>query len=365
MLITRTPDRAHPLVAALQEAGAVPILVPVRQAAAPSGADAQALRELLAQMAQAGASDWVAVTSVNTVHALTAVLTADRLEGAVQDEDAAPDESGLPQTGSVDDSHGASDSKNSNPLLGQFLAPALARGLRVAAVGAATSRALQVAGVPVELCPPPEQSSANGLLAHWPQAPTAGETQPVVYVPQSAAARPTLTQGLRDQQWDVRTAVAYRMVEWPAQWPLVPALGPPGDPGPAGIEVWDAERAREGIAHGEVDAVVATAPSLVQGLVGTDRGTAPSKSSAGSATVTSVRWVAIGEPTRVAAQSAGIAAHGATTPDTDGLIAALCAAVHSQPVAAQSQSAAAPAQSAAEQSQPSAQTRADVKEHGS
>lgn len=294
VLVTRTPDRARDLVAALRAAGAEPVLAPVQEAVPVSGADAQAFQDLLDRLAGSGAPHWVAVTSANTVRAMARAVWA----------------------GFSGNGRG----------LGEWLAPALQRGLQVAAVGTATAAELEAHGVPVHLLPPAEHSNARGMARVWPTPPSSGhDDAPTVYLPQSANARPTLARGLTEHGWRVRVATAYRMAEWPSADPLVPA--DPLD----GLPVWTTDRARTELHSGAVDLVAATAPSVIQALA------APAEPAATRDDVVNrdtrrgyrppvpatVGVVAIGEPTRQACEKLGITALAARDPSTDALIEAL------------------------------------------
>lgn len=101
-------------------------------------------------------ADWVAVTSANTVRTLTARGTR------------------LPQ------------------------------GARIAAVGAATARALEAHGYTVDLVPEGE-SSGRALAAAFPDGPGR------VLIPGSKLSSPTLADGLRAKGWDVTTVAMYTM----------------------------------------------------------------------------------------------------------------------------------------------------------
>lgn len=300
MLLTRSPDRAAELVCALRGIGFTPVLAPVHQAAPVDGDQARELQAFITAVIDSGAPHWLALTSANTVRALV---------------DAMGDESGK---------------------LADALRQAVDRGLRVAAVGAATARAAEDEGLRVDLVPPPEQASARGMVEVWPDAAPvgsipsadesprlsggfAGPVQPTVFLPQSVKARTTLADGLRERGWEVRTAVAYRMLPWPADEPLVrpefPADGPTDVP--AQSPVWSTDRARSALEAGDVGVVVATSPSNVKALL-TGVVLRPC-----SARATSVGIVAIGEPTRRAVQELGLTAHTARTPDADGLLEAV------------------------------------------
>lgn len=296
VLLTRSPDRAAELVRALREIGFTPVLAPVHQAAPVDGGQARDLRALITAVIDSGAPHWLALTSANTVRALV---------------DAMGDESGK---------------------LADALRQAVDRGLRVAAVGAATARAAEDEGLRVDLVPPPEQASARGMVEVWPdvapvgsipsadESPSlsgglAGPVQPTVFLPQSGQARTTLADGLRERGWEVRTAAAYRMLPWPADEPLVRPEFPADVP--AQSPVWSTDRARSALEAGDVGVVVATSPLNVKALL---TGVALRWC---SGTATSVGIVAIGEPTRRAVQELGLTAHTARTPDADGLLEAV------------------------------------------
>lgn len=294
VLVTRTPERAGDLMAGLRDRGAEPVLAPMHQAAAVAGQEARDLSELVRTVAGAGAPAWLVFTSVNTVRALQAVV-----DGA-------------------DDGRPESKSSHHQALgLGDHLAQAIAGGLQIAAVGAATARAAGNAGLPVHLVPPPEQSSAAGLVNVWPHAAEADQppaTGPaVVFLPQSASARATLRDGLAAKGWRVDIAVAYRMVDFPADTPLTELTST------GSMAVWDPHRAREELARGTVDAVVATAPSLLRALFAPTDGKPP----APAVTVEPVACAVMGEPTLNAAQELGLKAVAATVPDAAGLLDAL------------------------------------------
>lgn len=81
-------------------------------------------------------------------------------------------------------------------------------GVQVAAVGPGTAAALAARGVAADLVP--ERSLAEGLVEAFPGPPAAGGGP--VLIPQAAAARPTLAEGLRAKGWRVATVEAYRTV---------------------------------------------------------------------------------------------------------------------------------------------------------
>lgn len=89
-------------------------------------------------------------------------------------------------------------SRNTVPLLRE-----VPERVRVAAVGDGTSRSLQEHGIHVDFVP--VEHSAAGLVAEWP-----GEAGERVFLPQSALARPQLSNGLQAAGAHVETFAAYR-----------------------------------------------------------------------------------------------------------------------------------------------------------
>jgi uroporphyrinogen III methyltransferase / synthase len=77
-------------------------------------------------------------------------------------------------------------------------------GAKVAAVGPATADALRRYGVVADLVPP--RAIAESLVDAFPVAVGGGR----VLVPQAAAARPVLVDGLREKGWSVEVVEAYR-----------------------------------------------------------------------------------------------------------------------------------------------------------
>jgi uroporphyrinogen-III synthase len=117
-----------------------------------------------------------------------------------------------------------------------------AGGVHVAAVGPGTARALEAAGLAVDLVPTGE-ASAEGLLAAWP--PPAPDATERVLFPRGDLAAPTLTEGLRARGFEVDDVVAYR---------TVPAPTPPDD-------------VRADWAAGAIGAALLTSASTVRALV--------------------------------------------------------------------------------------------------
>jgi uroporphyrinogen-III synthase len=168
VLVPRETPGPDPLVIALRAAGAEPLVVPLIQTVPPL--DPTELDDVLLAL-EVGYYGWVAVTSAAAVPVLV-----DRAE----------------ETG--------------HTLAG------LLEGVRVAAVGGTTARALREAGVRVDLVPV-GTSSAVTLLAAWPPA---GEEPERVLLPLGDLAAPTLAEGLTAHGWPVDVVETYRTVPGPA-----------------------------------------------------------------------------------------------------------------------------------------------------
>jgi len=164
VLVTRAREQAAPLVAALRERGAEPLLWPTIRIA--PAADAGPLDAALRRLGdEPGAYDWLVFTSANAVD-----QTLDRLS-----------------------------------RLG--LEPAVFSHAAVAAVGAATAGALARVGVAVALVP--ERADAEGLLAALAASPRGVAGRRVLF-PRGDLARGTLAAGLRARGADVDDPIAYR-----------------------------------------------------------------------------------------------------------------------------------------------------------
>ncbi|RBQ21721.1 bifunctional uroporphyrinogen-III C-methyltransferase/uroporphyrinogen-III synthase [Spongiactinospora rosea] len=118
-------------------------------------------------------------------------------------------------------------------------------GLKVAAVGEATARALVEFGVRPDLVPTGQQSS-EGLLAEWPPYDSMLDPINRVLLPRADIATENLVAGLTELGWECDDVTAYRTVR----------AAPP----PAPI--------REAIKGGGFDAVLFTSSSTVRNLVG-------------------------------------------------------------------------------------------------
>ena len=154
VVVTRSREQASTLVARLRDLGADTVELPTIEVAGPSDGGVA----LAAAAALVGAADWVAFTSVNAVERFLPLLEDVRALGAVQ----------------------------------------------VAAVGPGTAAALQAWHLRPDLVP--ERAIAEALVEAFPAGPGR------VLLPQAAAARPVLAEGLRARGWDVDVVEAYRTV---------------------------------------------------------------------------------------------------------------------------------------------------------
>ncbi|MGP4110108.1 uroporphyrinogen-III synthase [Streptomyces sp. 4N509B] len=200
VLVPRTKEQAASLSEQLRSYGAVPSEVPtiaVEPPRTPQQMD-RAVKGLVT-----GRYEWIAFTSVNAVKAIR-----EKFE-----------EYGLD-------------------------ARAFA-GIKVAAVGDQTARALTAFGVRPDLVPSGEQSAA-GLLEDWPPYDSVFDPIDRVFLPRADIATETLVAGLVELGWEVDDVTAYRTVR---------AAPPPAE-------------TREAIKGGGFDAVLFTSSSTVKNLVG-------------------------------------------------------------------------------------------------
>ncbi|WP_240341740.1 uroporphyrinogen-III synthase [Arthrobacter sp. Alg241-R88] len=264
VLITRSPERSLPLVAALEEAGAEALLLPLIDF--ERAADQHSL-DVACDALGAGAFDWLIISSATTVHVLTAKAT----------------ERGL--------------------TLRQWIPAAT----RIAAIGPACRRLLEAAGLPVDLMPRDEQS-ASGLLEVWPA--NTGK----VLLPQADIAPGRLAEGLTAAGSTVTAVTAYRTVDYPAAAERR-LVSPPEDAGPGrgtpSYSLLAPEAAAAEIAAGQIQAVVAASPSAVRRI----HGLSP---------LHGCRLVAIGRSTAEQAAALGMpVAAIAGEPTPQGLVAAV------------------------------------------
>lgn len=264
VLVPRSPERAEPLAVRLRTQGATVLVSPAIERAPIE--DTATMDAAVADLAR-GAFAWVVVTSVNAIDELTACAARrGRSLAEVSGRDGAAGSAGP--------------------------------GTRWAAVGPATRRALEAAGVQVDL--EATVNSARGLLAAFDRLPgargadvrSASDGGPAgargrVLVPQGDLAKPTMADGLRERAWDVQVVTAYRTVSH--------ALSP---------EVVEAWRA------GAVDVVVLTSGSVAR-EVAAQLGADPR-----------VAGVAIGEPTAEAAHAVGLRVDAVADRATDEALAA-------------------------------------------
>ncbi|SCK55692.1 uroporphyrinogen-III synthase [Streptomyces sp. WMMB 714] len=200
VLVPRTKEQAESLSDQLRSYGAVPAEVPTI-AVEPPRTPQQMERAVKGLVT--GRYEWIAFTSVNAVKAVR-----EKFE-----------EYGLD-------------------------ARAFA-GIKVAAVGEQTARALVEFGVKPDLVPSGEQSAA-GLLDDWPPYDPVFDPIDRVFLPRADIATETLVAGLIELGWEVDDVTAYRTVR---------ASPPPAE-------------TREAIKGGGFDAVLFTSSSTVRNLVG-------------------------------------------------------------------------------------------------
>src|SRR5690606_1031624 len=166
VLVPRTKEQAKGLTEQLRSYGAVPVEVPtisVEPPRTPQQMD-RAIKGLIN-----GRYEWVAFTSVNAVRAIREKF----------------DEYGL-------------DARSF-------------AGLKVAAVGDTTARALAEFGIKADLVPTGEQS-AEGLLAEWPPYDSMLDPINRVLLPRADIATETLVAGLTEMGWECDDVTAYRTV---------------------------------------------------------------------------------------------------------------------------------------------------------
>ena len=152
VVVTRAREQSSTLVARLGALGAATVELPTIEVLGPADDGAA----LAAAASQVGTADWVAFTSANAVERLLPLLDDVRALGAV----------------------------------------------KVAAVGPGTSAALRAWHIRPDLVP--ERAIAEALVEVFPPGPGR------VLLPQAAAARPVLAEGLRARGWDVDVVEAYR-----------------------------------------------------------------------------------------------------------------------------------------------------------
>ncbi len=169
--ITRSPDRAGAVAAAVAAAGADPVLVPLIdfEVSEHKGLD-EALRRLAA-----GEYRWLVVSSITTVRAL----------------------------------------KQWCAQAGTSLAELVPAQTRVATIGPTSVAVLAAEGIHASLAPEDIQSAA-GLVALWPSYNEDDGGNRRVLLPQSNLAAATLENGIAAAGWSAETVTAYETVDFPA-----------------------------------------------------------------------------------------------------------------------------------------------------
>ncbi|MFE4837613.1 uroporphyrinogen-III synthase [Arthrobacter sp. NPDC056691] len=276
VLVTRSPERSGPLAEALRLAGAVPLLLPLTDA---ERAPDQAALDDAFEALGAGRFEWLVVSSATTVLA----LREKAAERAVK--------------------------------LREWLPAAT----RVAAVGPASRKALEAAGIAVHFEPQHEHSAA-GIVNGWPGGPAE------VLLPQADIAAPALARGLEAKGARVRTVVAYATVDFPAEpaQRLGQTVNGPGRPGGDGTggegsaapPLLTPAEAKVEVDDGALAAVVAASPSAVRRIGATLAPLGP------------CRLVAIGPATAAEAEALGlVVAATAREATPEGLVAAVILAL--------------------------------------
>ncbi|ABK04145.1 uroporphyrinogen-III synthase [Arthrobacter sp. PvP102] len=268
VLVTRSPDRAGALLAALRETGAEPLLLPLIDF--ERARDLHSL-EVAFDALGAGAYTWLVISSVTTVQALEE-LARER---------------------------------------GSTLSRWLPGSLQVATIGPATRRELELRGITVDLAPARLQSGV-GLLDIWPQG------QGSVFLPQADIADARLAEGLESLGARVQAVTAYHTVDYPADpaRSFTPSVGNDASAAPPGTGVLTPAEAKAELDAGRLHAVVAASPSAARRI------------HAGLSPLGECRFVAIGRSTAAEAESLGLpVAAVAEEPTTSGLVSAVIEAL--------------------------------------
>ncbi|WP_425860493.1 uroporphyrinogen-III synthase [Arthrobacter sp. TWP1-1] len=283
--VTRSVDRAGGLLAALEAAGAEPVLVPVIDFEV---GDQDVLSAAMRRLA-AGEYAWLVVSSITTVRAMKQWCEA----------------------------------------AGTTLAELIPAATAVATIGPTSVAVLAAEGIHATLAPADIQSAA-GLVELWPDYAPADGGSSRVLLPQSNLAEPTLVAGLTAKGWDPEIVTAYRTVDYPADpnrrltatlagrspdLDKIDQQGGADQRSSAPPVLTPAEAARE-IQAGAINAVVLASGSAARRVAAT---MAPLPNGC--------LLVAIGQPTRAEAERLGM--HVAATaehPTPEGIVAALARA---------------------------------------
>jgi uroporphyrinogen-III synthase len=216
VLITRSPHQASALADQLRALGADPILIPTIELADPT-----TFTPLDAALAQLGHFHWLLFTSANAVEAFHRRLDHTAAEpgapGLASETWVVPTKAQAPAKNSVILSEGQSpqpkdpDAANPTSTPRPFPPLTLPANLRIAAIGAATARALEADGLHAELLPPQAvaESLAEALLPHALQ-PDGTPTRFLLL--RAETARELLPDTLRAAGADVTIAPAYRTI---------------------------------------------------------------------------------------------------------------------------------------------------------
>lgn len=277
--VTRSVDRAGGLLAALDAAGAEPVLVPLIDFEV---GDQDALGSAVRRLA-AGEYTWLVISSITTLRAL----------------------------------------KQWCENAGTSLAELVPASTSVATIGPTSVAVLAAEGIEAVLAPT-ELQSAAGLVELWPEFTGSGSparnAMPAnkVLLPQSNLAEPTLAGGLAAKGWYPEVVTAYMTVDYPARqgFRLTSSLRHSRPTTAASHPLLTPAEAAGEIATGAIDAVVLASGSAA-------RRTAQ----AFSPLPVSCLLVAIGEPTRREAERLGLhVAATAVHPTPEGIVAALARA---------------------------------------
>lgn len=292
--VTRSLDRAGGLLAALDAAGAEPVLVPLIDF---EMLEPEFLSPALYRLA-AGEYRWLVISSITTVRAL----------------------------------------KQWCESTGTSLAQLIPAATSVATIGPTSVAVLAAEGIDAELAPMDMQSAA-GLVELWPDFDPANGTTNRVLLPQSNLASSTLVDGLAARGWVPEIVTAYKTVDYPARPDVrltatleskAPERGwiaelaqrpkksycPRGASGSGVHRVLSPAEAAGEIRSGAIGAVVLASGSAARRVAQT-----MTPLPAGALVI------AIGEPTRAEAERLGLrVAATAEQPTPDGIVAALIAA---------------------------------------
>ncbi len=195
VLITRSPHQASTLADQLRACGAEPVLIPTIELTEPTSFAA-----LDAALAHLDRFHWLLFTSTNAVEAFVKRAASSAEKRVPQD---------------LGSGAGSSPSEKREdvrlPPNGSTQTISVPPDLKIAAIGSATARALETAGLPVHLLPPKAvaESLAEQLLPHALQ-PDGSPTRFLLL--RAEIARELLPEALRAAGAEVTIAPAYRNV---------------------------------------------------------------------------------------------------------------------------------------------------------